>query len=57
MSMHNNFCYIIMCMFGDILCTIQVSNVAFYSEDKFEIIIIYIHRLNFTHALFNLLIS
>jgi len=39
MSMHNNFYYIIMCMFGDTLCTIQVPNAAFYAEYKFEMVL------------------
>jgi len=34
----NNFYYILMCMFWDTVCTIQVPNVAFYSEYKFEMI-------------------
>jgi len=31
-NMHNH----IICTFGDTLCTIQVPNVAFYAENKFE---------------------
>jgi len=42
-------------MFGDTLCTIQVPNVVFYVECKFEMM--YIYKLNFIHALFNMLIS
>jgi len=54
MSMHNNFYYII-CMFRDTLYKIQVPNFAFIQSN--DILIIYIHKLNFIHELFNLLIS
>jgi len=40
MSMHNNFYYIIMCMFQDTLYTIQVPNVSFIQNN--DILIYYI---------------